>query len=579
MATCNPPVNTCLTQACQPVGGGQCGWTAWVSDSCTVTSDGRNCILGTGAPIGAICSSGGGGGGPTPTPSGGGGGGGWGACGSCSNGFCSGHPASECQLDPGGVCQWNPGGCGGGGGVGSQAFCTVALTPAVVNTTVGASSNLQVNYTYGSNSGVGTLDRLVFFGQTGNISASDGTIIGPGGYNIFINRTAGLPPQGGVHNQGIIGAVAGNTTMQVAGVMDGGARTCWSNVINASVTAAPTCSIFLSPAGPLSVNPNSTTALITSYSDGTSTMGQVTYTNSNPLIGSFPSNYTPPAGSPYSSNFLAGGTSGQTTIQATGYIGGVPRCISNPVTLDVIVPTATFQILDGDIVSAVGGISENMSAGQYLISGTGTPVYSGAISTGSGAISTSDTNAQSSFSARMLNYTDLVSYMPTAVNTLTSPLANNGQLNSGSPDARGYTWFNVSGDLTISGNIQLPPNGKYIVYVSGNVVINGRVNYSPQPETNIFMLIAQNSISVNGALTNGASPALEGVYFTGNTFSTGAGNTLLHVKGAVYAQSLQLQRNIQSASPSEIFEFDPDLLFNYPQALSPNKVIWREVAP
>ena len=52
-----------LTQACVPVGGGNCGWTAWVNNGCSVWPNQQGCNLGSGAPIGTFCAVA-----PTPTP-------------------------------------------------------------------------------------------------------------------------------------------------------------------------------------------------------------------------------------------------------------------------------------------------------------------------------------------------------------------------------------------------------------------------------------------------------------------------------------------------------------------------------
>jgi hypothetical protein len=101
------------------------------------------------------------------------------------------------------------------------------------------------------------------------------------------------------------------------------------------------------------------------------------------------------------------------------------------------------------------------------------------------------------------------------------------------------------------------------------------------------MIVAQGDISVAAGVTNGNNPAIEGVYFTDRRFLTGtvgAGNddTRLVVRGAVYAQEAQLERDLREGNtntPAEDFRFAKEVLLNYPQSLSPKRLIWRETLP
>jgi len=80
-------------------------------------------------------------------------------------------------------------------------------------------------------------------------------------------------------------------------------------------------------------------------------------------------------------------------------------------------------------------------------------------------------------------------------------------------------------------------------------------------------------------------PDLEGFYFAGVSFNSGTnGSDLdnqLHLRGAVIAQNINLERDLDddSNTPGELFEFAPDLLMQYPVALGNRKIQWREVAP
>ena len=46
----------------------------------------------------------------------------------------------------------------------------------------------------------------------------------------------------------------------------------------------------------------------------------------------------------------------------------------------------------------------------------------------------------------------------------------------GTADSRGYVWYQSSGNLTINNNSTIPAGRKVVVYVAGNVTINGRIN-------------------------------------------------------------------------------------------------------
>ncbi len=100
-------------------------------------------------------------------------------------------------------------------------------------------------------------------------------------------------------------------------------------------------------------------------------------------------------------------------------------------------------------------------------------------------------------------------------------------------------------------------------------------------------IVGQRSVGTGGNIIVGntvtaSSPdyALEGIYFADNNFNTGNANTNLRIKGSVSANTTTLARQGgDETTPSELFEYAPEIMVNYPDTLNPTNIAWKETAP
>lgn len=124
------------------------------------------------------------------------------------------------------------------------------------------------------------------------------------------------------------------------------------------------------------------------------------------------------------------------------------------------------------------------------------------------------------------------------------------------------------GTLTINSPITVNPGGFLAFIVRGNIVISPDV----------------------GTLYSSDTSVLDGIYVTGilGTIHTGASSSANKEhfvgKGMFIANSFALERDLDSiarntTTASELFIYDPELLFTMPDSLKDVPVTWQEVAP
>lgn len=236
----------------------------------------------------------------------------------------------------------------------------------------------------------------------------------------------------------------------------------------------------------------------------------------------------------------------------------------------------------------------------------GVPVYNGTLSLGWGTVSanTSSTgwNANTRYTGRAYTYASFAAKMPTSgVTTTPDTIDSDGYFSlSGTPDSNGYKWFKATGNLTINGEGNIN-NQKVILFVPGNLTINNRVRL--RKGEGFFAVFVGGEISISPeviyqsqpAPKSNSQPGLEGMFFADGNIRTGTRSTAtpvnddqLFVRGALVSKSgILLQRDLDPArsgtgnntTPSEFVEYAPDLVFNFPTALSREGVVWEEVAP
>jgi hypothetical protein len=144
------------------------------------------------------------------------------------------------------------------------------------------------------------------------------------------------------------------------------------------------------------------------------------------------------------------------------------------------------------------------------------------------------------------------------------------------PASRATPYY-VKGDMTTSGDWSVWAGQTIVFIVDGNVTIAGKITITG----NGFV-----SFIVNGNITVDPSVgALQGIYITSpaGTFATGTGAVRLIGTGTFVAGNFNLQRDLgdtgNPTTSSELFIYNPQLLFSMPDQMKKLPVSWQEVAP
>jgi hypothetical protein len=359
---------------------------------------------------------------------------------------------------------------------------------------------------------------------------------------------------------------------------------------------------------------------------GDDSISQVQFTSNDPSVAAIcdPASASPDGCPDGSSTFtedeasfdaaMTGKSIGTTTLDIVGTIDGITHssfvtCSANP-----SVSTeqgAWWQTVGGDLTSAGGGISSLLPSGQNLIEGTatGSAIFSGSISWGTGSISGTSWAANSPYSSNAVSYGHsffrnripsgflIPSFSGSAVNLVNvTDLINN--YNHKSHD--GYRWFyydgSVLGDLRLSasgGNLSLGGSKIILVVDNANLILETQVHLADG--LGFFMALVDGSILVDPAVGDTtyntsatAVPHLEGLYIARDNFETGSFSDVaipdnqLIVRGSVVATENVMERNLYSSNatyPAELFVYGHDTLFLIPRGLRMRGIEWKEVPP
>ena len=141
----------------------------------------------------------------------------------------------------------------------------------------------------------------------------------------------------------------------------------------------------------------------------------------------------------------------------------------------------------------------------------------------------------------------------------------------------GYEWYKVDGIYETPTSIDFD-NRKVILFVSGDFNIKNEINVTDG--LGFFGAFVGGNINVDGGITSGITPSIEGIYLTDQSFSTGVG-LKLWVRGSIASLGgITLERDLaDDATAAETFEFAPDQILLFPEALSYKSTKWSEVAP
>ena len=247
---------------------------------------------------------------------------------------------------------------------------------------------------------------------------------------------------------------------------------------------------------------------------------------------------------------------------------------------------AWFQAIGGNLITNGSITSKAPSGIKAILDGAGgfpgDALYGGSVSPSGANLSSKGWNGKSTYQGKTFDYAYFNSIIPgsATLNSLGS-VAGNAELASGTA-SNGYYWYQANGDLTTSGDILISGNRKVILYVNGNLNINGKINIQT-PGSGFFMAIVSGNINVGGTVTAATGPALEGIYISSGSFDSGTGNTQLYVRGSVVAYGgISMRRNLAQANattPGEKFEYAPDLIMLFPPDLAYTKKIYNEAIP
>ncbi len=159
-----------------------------------------------------------------------------------------------------------------------------------------------------------------------------------------------------------------------------------------------------------------------------------------------------------------------------------------------------------------------------------------------------------------------------------------------SKPASSPTPYYVVGDMTTSGDWSVADGETIIVIVNGNLTLGGNVTLTG---SGFAAFIVNGNITVSssvGGLYTSSTPVIEGIYVTSptGTFKTGTssvvGKERLVLQGMFIAGGFTLQRDLDSVNQntttsSELFLYNPRLLFSMPDSLRDVPIFWQEVAP
>lgn len=157
------------------------------------------------------------------------------------------------------------------------------------------------------------------------------------------------------------------------------------------------------------------------------------------------------------------------------------------------------------------------------------------------------------------------------------------------PASRETPYYAV-GDMTTSGAWTIGAGESVVIVLDGNLTINGRITITGD---GFLAFIVNGNITVDpsvGTTAASSTPVVEGVYVTSptGTFATGASTAAATARfvgeGMFVAGNFSLGRDLEgfgsnTTTASELFLYNPQLLFSMPESMMEVPVTWQEAAP
>jgi formylmethanofuran dehydrogenase subunit C len=243
------------------------------------------------------------------------------------------------------------------------------------------------------------------------------------------------------------------------------------------------------------------------------------------------------------------------------------------------IPDPWWQTRFGDILAYTNVDNLNMPAAASLSESDGNRdegvlLYGGSVSLGSGTI----TNlVQTAYAGTEENYTYFWNLleMPTsgAVDdwTFYSWVAGDEPSGVGVNGAKHDQTFYTT-NLTIGTGWSVPDGEKWIIFVNGTLTLNANISI---PGNGFVMFIVSGEININAG-----ADSVAGIYVANGTITVASDNQVFNGIGSFIGWTgVTMERDIQAATPSEVFEYDQNLILNAPEALKKANFVWSEVAP
>ena len=315
------------------------------------------------------------------------------------------------------------------------------------------------------------------------------------------------------------------------------------------------------------------TQTLTSQVNSSASLSDFNYTSSNSAVATLGS---PVLTYPYQTT-VNGVSAGSVNISSEIYFtNGSLACTASSV-VNVSNPpvySSWWQAKDGDILAANGNVTSVVPSGNYLLTAglggyPGVSILTDSLTYSPGDLSTTNWKTFSQTSQpRIFNYNFFSSNIPSDVSFNNVVDLQTG----GSGYSDGYEYFKVTGDYTISGNINFGTRKVVLLVESGNLTING--NLTLIDGSGFFLTIVNGNISTSA--TN-----LEGLYLSDGSFNSGSSTSQLTVRGSVVALTgPSLGRSLANNNqPAELFEYAPDQIMLFPKKLAFKQTKWVEVAP
>lgn len=497
-----------------------------------------------------------------------------------ANGF---YNAAECTSpDPtcGSSCGATP------APTGSPPVCNTTA-PVITSVVKNSSTNWLLSWTRGANA----TKQEVFVGDDpGKVAAGCPNGAGAGTGCVVDNENVGS----GTTNYNVTGLAQGTIYYYVVEAYKSSGCSSSSTVYS----AISSCAVV--PAN-MTIKVGSTQSLVTSVNSS----ALITSVNYSASSGFVSLDHKSTSTYPYSTN-VTGVSIGSGTVTSTvNNTTSAGACVATS-NITVNAEGPWWQVKDGDVtagnVSTKGDLITDVPGGNLFdVIGAGgyagVPSYNGTTDLTASNVSvdhwfthSSDALGKTYGSAFFLN--TIPSEAATASANIDIQSVPGSTFASGGTTVDGIYWYKYDGsslgDLTINSAINLGGRKVVLFVQNANLIIDGNINYTHS--AGFFMVVTTGDISIDSGVGGGGGvPAnLEGVYVADGQFITGStslsNDKQLWIRGVVVAYGgVALQRDLglpaNNTTPSEVFEFAPELDLMFPSKLATYIINWQEVAP